>query len=153
MFGSEKEEIDRDILELVNDPLVARILWNRGYRTLDAARAFLYPDCYTPADPSALPGLNDAVALLADSLASGDRVCVYGDYDVDGVSATALLVRVLRSLGADVVYHAPEQVHRGVRPERRRHQGSRSPRLSPAADLRLRHRQPRRGRAGTGTWG
>ncbi|MGD0622875.1 MAG: single-stranded-DNA-specific exonuclease RecJ [Thermacetogeniaceae bacterium] len=113
MFGSGKEEIARDILELVNDPLVARILWNRGYRTLDAARAFLYPDCYTPADPSALPGLNDAVEVLADSLASGARVCVYGDYDVDGVSATALLVRVLRSLGADVIYHAPNRFTEG----------------------------------------
>jgi single-stranded-DNA-specific exonuclease len=113
MFGSEKEEITRDILELVNDPLVARILWNRGYRTLEAAKAFLYPDCYTPADPSALPGLNEAVAALADSLASGDRVCVYGDYDVDGVSATALLVRLLRSLGADVVYHAPNRFTEG----------------------------------------
>ncbi len=113
MFGLEKEEIDRDILELTNDPLVARILWNRGYRTLDAARAFLYPDCYTPADPSALPGLNDAVAVLADSLTSGDRVCVYGDYDVDGVTATALLVRLLRSLGADVVYHAPNRFTEG----------------------------------------
>jgi single-stranded-DNA-specific exonuclease len=113
MFGSEKEEITRDILELVNDPLVARILWNRGYQTLDAARAFLYPDCYTPADPSVLPGLNDAVLTLEGSLASGDRVCVYGDYDVDGVSSTALLVRLLRSLQADVVYHVPNRFTEG----------------------------------------
>jgi single-stranded-DNA-specific exonuclease len=113
MLGSEKEEIAREILELVNDPLVARILWNRGYQTLDAARAFLDPDCYTPADPSVLPGLNDAVLVLADSLASGDRVCVYGDYDVDGVSSTALLVRLLRSLGADVVYHVPNRFTEG----------------------------------------
>ncbi len=101
------------ILDLVNDPLVARILWNRGYRTLEAARAFLDPDRYTPADPSVLPGLDDAAALLADFLASGARVCVYGDYDVDGVSATALLVRVLRSLGADVVYHVPNRFTEG----------------------------------------
>ena len=101
------------ILDLVNDPLVARILWNRGYRTTEAARAFLDPDRYTPADPSVLPGLDDAAALLADFLASGARVCVYGDYDVDGVSATALLVRVLRSLGADVVYHVPNRFTEG----------------------------------------
>ena len=106
-------EITREILDLVNDPLVARILWNRGYRTLGAARAFLDPDCYTPAGPSVLPGLDDAVALLADFLASGARVCVYGDYDVDGVSATALLVRVLRSLGADVIYHVPNRFTEG----------------------------------------
>ena len=101
------------ILDLVNDPLVARILWNRGYRTPEAARAFLDPDCYIPADPSALPGLDDAVEVLADFLASGARVCVYGDYDVDGVSATALLVRVLRSLGADAVYHVPNRFTEG----------------------------------------
>jgi single-stranded-DNA-specific exonuclease len=101
------------LLQLVDDPLVARILWNRGYRTLETARAFLYPDCYTPADPSSLPGLDEAAAALADSLARGERVCVYGDYDVDGVSATALLVRILRSLGADVVYHVPDRFTEG----------------------------------------
>ena len=113
MLESEKEEITREILELAGDPLVARILWNRGYRTLDAARAFLDPGCYNPADPSALPGMNDAVKLLVDSLASGEQICVYGDYDVDGVSATALLVRLLRSLGAEVTYHVPNRFTEG----------------------------------------
>ncbi len=90
-------------------PLVAAILARRGYADVESARAFLDPTCYTPASPFALPDMAEAVARLERAIATGARVCVWGDFDVDGQTATTLLVAALRDLGADVTHHIPER--------------------------------------------
>ncbi len=92
-------------------PIVARTLARRGVRTVAEARAFLDPDAYTPAPPAALPGLERAVERIIAALRDGERLAVWGDFDVDGQTATTLLVDALRDLsrdlGGDVVYHIP----------------------------------------------
>jgi single-stranded-DNA-specific exonuclease len=91
-------------------PLVAEILTRRGILTPEAAQAFLDPGRYTPAPPSALPDLLAAAEHLAEALAGGQRIGVWGDFDVDGQTATALLVSTLQSLGAEVVYYIPKRL-------------------------------------------
>ena len=94
-------------------PLVADILARRGYTDPAAALAFLDPDRYRPAPPTDLPDLEKAAARLMDAIQRGERVLVWGDFDVDGQTATALLVDALRGLGGQVAYHVPHRLKHG----------------------------------------
>ncbi len=91
-------------------PLVAEILTRRGITTPAAARAFLDPACYTPSPPTALPDLTIAAQRLTDAIASHRRIGVWGDFDVDGQTATTVLVSALRALGAEVIYYIPHRM-------------------------------------------
>jgi single-stranded-DNA-specific exonuclease len=90
-------------------PLVARTLARRGVLTPDAAHAFLDPAAYVPALPFDLPDMELAVERLRRAIQEGERIAVWGDLDADGQTATALLVEVLRALGADVTFHVPSR--------------------------------------------
>ena len=93
-------------------PIVAGILWQRGYQTVEAARAFLDPDFYIPASPYALPGMQEAVDRLSAAIARGEQVRVWGDFDADGQTSTSLLWLGLRALGAQVDYTIPRRSER-----------------------------------------
>jgi single-stranded-DNA-specific exonuclease len=88
-------------------PLVAQTLARRGITTPEAARAFLDPDRYQPTLPEKLPGLAEAVNRLADAVRLQEPICVWGDFDVDGQTATTILVSTLQALGAEVDFHIP----------------------------------------------
>jgi len=89
------------------DVRLADLLRRRGVSDADAARAFLNPLAYSPSPPDDLPDMDEAVARLMRALHQGERICVWGDFDVDGQTSTALLVSLLRSLNADVCHHIP----------------------------------------------
>ncbi len=91
-------------------PLVADVLWARGHRDPARALAFLDPARYTPAPALELPGMAEAVARLSAAIAAGERVRVWGDFDVDGQTSTSVLVCVLRALGGLVDYTIPNRV-------------------------------------------
>lgn len=88
-------------------PLVAQTLARRGLTSPAAARAFLDPRQWMPVSPFELPGMDAAVARLEEALHRGEGICVWGDFDVDGQTATALLVATLAELGGKVSYHIP----------------------------------------------
>jgi single-stranded-DNA-specific exonuclease len=88
-------------------PLVAQTLYQRGYRSIETAQAFLNPEKYQPAPPDDLPDLKAACDLLAAAIHAGQHILVWGDFDVDGQTATTLLVEGLRQVGAKVSYHIP----------------------------------------------
>lgn len=88
-------------------PLVAETLARRGLADPAAALAFLDPARYAPAPASELPGMARAVTRLGRAIRAREPICVWGDFDVDGQTATALLVATLRDLGAQVTYHVP----------------------------------------------
>ena len=94
-------------------PLVAEMLARRGLRSVEAAEGFLFPNRYSPASPSALPDMDSAVSRLRFANRKGEPICVWGDFDVDGQTSTALLVSALRDLGANVDYHIPHRQHEG----------------------------------------
>ena len=85
-------------------PLLAQTLVRRGILTPDAARAFLHPEA-TPS--TSFPEIEKATRLINLAIRNKDRICVWGDFDVDGQTSTALLVQTLRALGGDVVYYIP----------------------------------------------
>jgi single-stranded-DNA-specific exonuclease len=91
---------------------VATVLVRRGLHEPDAARAFLQPEAITY-DPLLLGDMAAAVERLRVAADRGERICVHGDYDVDGICATALATLALRELGADVVWHLPSRFEEG----------------------------------------
>jgi len=91
-------------------PLVAEILTRRGITTPPSALAFLDPDRYTPTHPEALPDLAFAAERIRAAIKRQEHIAVWGDFDVDGQTATTLLVSTLRDLGADVVYYIPNRL-------------------------------------------
>lgn len=93
--------------EVGGHPLVAQVLAQRGVLDERAARAFLDPSAYAPAEALDLPGMLATVERLERAIEGGERICVWGDFDVDGQTATALLVSALSRLGANVSYHIP----------------------------------------------
>jgi single-stranded-DNA-specific exonuclease len=95
----------------VND-ITASVLVRRGYDTPEVAARFL--DAALPGhDPLLLGDMEVAVDRIRSAIASGTRICVHGDYDVDGICATALAVLFLRELGADVDWHLPSRFEEG----------------------------------------
>ena len=88
-------------------PAAAAILVRRGYGDAAAARAFLAADTVT--DPAALPGAAAACELVLRHVEAGSRILVFGDYDVDGVCSTAMMIRTLRALGADPAWQLPSR--------------------------------------------
>ncbi|MBI2841950.1 MAG: single-stranded-DNA-specific exonuclease RecJ [Armatimonadetes bacterium] len=92
---------------------VALILLNRGITTAADARAFLAPSLDNLHDPTLLPDMEQGVSRLARALDAGEKVLVHGDYDVDGVTSAALLVRALSRLGANVVHRVPHRKREG----------------------------------------
>src|SRR3954447_1081033 len=92
--------------------LTAGVLVRRGLTDLDEARSFL--DARDPAhDPFLLGDMRIACEQIRAAVASGRRICVHGDYDVDGIAATTLAVLLLRELGADVSWHLPSRFDEG----------------------------------------
>src|SRR4249920_212408 len=92
--------------------VTASVLARRGLADAGAARRFL--EAELPGhDPLLLGDMAAAVETIRAAVASGARICVHGDYDVDVICATALAVLVLRELGADVVWHLPSRFEEG----------------------------------------
>lgn len=89
------------------NPATAAILVRRGHGTPGAARAFLEAD--ERSDPRRLHGVAEASALVLAHVARGSRIAVFGDYDVDGVCSTAIMVRTLRVLGAEPSWRLPSR--------------------------------------------
>ncbi len=95
------------------DPLLARLLVQRSITDVETARKFLDPNYYTPASPYDLPDMDKAVYHLRHAIADDMPICVWGDFDVDGQTSTALLVSLLQHLGANVSYHVPDRITEG----------------------------------------
>ena len=94
-------------------PFVAEILCRRGMGDVEEARRFLEPRLKTLSDPLLLPDMAAAVARILAAVDAGERIVLYGDYDVDGVSSLALLTRVLRAFGAEPLCFLPMRVDEG----------------------------------------
>jgi single-stranded-DNA-specific exonuclease len=108
----DRSTVERLAHELDLSPTTASVLARRGYDEVEPARAFL--DGALPEhDPLELGDMGNACAAIRAAVAEGRRICIHGDYDADGISATALAVLVLRELGADVEWHLPSRFDEG----------------------------------------
>ena len=96
--------------------LIAKILVNRGYDTVEAANAFLRPELSGLHDPFLLHDMDKAIERLMQAIDSGQKIIVYGDYDVDGMTSTAIMTWALELMGANVDYFVPSRFSDGYGP-------------------------------------
>jgi single-stranded-DNA-specific exonuclease len=108
----DPQQAARLAAELGVSETTASVLLRRGYDTAETAEAFLAGEM-PGHDPFLLGSMREACELIRAAIASGGRICVHGDYDVDGICATALAVLVLREFGADVEWHLPSRFEEG----------------------------------------
>jgi single-stranded-DNA-specific exonuclease len=94
-------------------PLMRQLLFNRGYATATEARAFIEGRTTFDASPFQMKGMIETVERIHTAIANAELVAVYGDYDVDGVTATALLVQALKALGANIRPYIPNRFDEG----------------------------------------
>jgi len=94
-------------------PLVAQLLYNRGLVEPSQVELFLAADDRLQGDPFLLPDMHQAVARLYQALLSGEKIAIYGDYDADGITATALLVQGLTRLGGNITPYIPHRLTEG----------------------------------------
>ncbi|HYJ47693.1 MAG TPA: DHH family phosphoesterase, partial [Pyrinomonadaceae bacterium] len=94
-------------------PIVAALLIARGYDTLESARRFLHPAHDQLHDPSLMLGMREAVERILRAIDAGEKILIYGDYDVDGTTGTVVLRRALSLLGAKTGFHVPHRFTEG----------------------------------------
>ncbi len=99
--------------ELQCAPIMARLLVARSLNTVDLAREFLDPRLTRLHPPELLPGMAQAADIMAAAIGRQQRIVLFGDYDVDGITGTAMLWRLLKTAGADVRYYIPHRVEEG----------------------------------------
>ncbi len=115
-YYTPETEADRSAAFL---PIVMRALRARGITTEEERLRFMYPDLSLLRDPFELPDMQKAVDRIEDAVANFESICVYGDYDVDGICATTMLLHYLLSIGAEVMYRIPSRHDEGYGISRR----------------------------------
>ena len=116
-YPAHDAEADRQTAELAAElgcsATAAKLLWNRDLKTAEAANRFLRLEETRFHDAFLMRDMDKAVARIEKALAAGEKIAIYGDYDVDGVTSTSLLYLYLRERGADVIYYIPSRLHEG----------------------------------------
>ena len=94
-------------------PTVAKLLYNRGYTTVESAKAFVYMESEMLIDPFKMKDVDKGICGIKTAIEEGRKITVYGDYDVDGVTSVCTLYLYLKSLGANVDYYIPNRAGEG----------------------------------------
>ena len=115
VFGDSDRDaiIDKMAAELGQSRFFAVLLYNRGYRTAEDAIRFLHFEEENLHDPYLLCDMEKATDRIFEAIEKKEKICVYGDYDVDGVTAVSTLYLYLKSLGADVFIKIPKREGEG----------------------------------------
>lgn len=95
------------------NPVVAKLLYNRGYTDVASAKAFVYMESEMLMNPFKMKDMDRGIEGIRAAIARGERITVYGDYDVDGVTSVCTLYLYLKSLGAKVDYYIPNRAGDG----------------------------------------
>ena len=94
-------------------PIIGQILWHRGIKTAEAAQAFLHPENEPFHEPFLMRDMEQAAERIMRAIRGGEQIVVYGDYDVDGMTSTTLLMKNIRALGGTVSYYIPNRFTEG----------------------------------------
>ena len=101
------------ILPKKNDDLIEQLLINRGIKTEKEKELFFHPKISDFKKDLQIPGIEKAIKRIKEAIEKGEQIIVYGDYDVDGISASAILYKALASLGAKVLPYIPHREKEG----------------------------------------
>jgi single-stranded-DNA-specific exonuclease len=112
--GDSHPEIQQEFTEGLGLPaVVSKILINRGIHTREDARKFFKPVWEDLYDPFLIKDMDKAVDRLARAVEGKERILIYGDYDVDGITSVSLLYLFIRELGGDVGFYIPDRLREG----------------------------------------
>ena len=93
------EKISQFAQQLNSSPVLARVLLNRGIEDIESARRFFKPNFTNLHDPFLMAGMSEAVKRIETAITKKEKTLIYGDYDVDGTTATSMLMRFFHLLG------------------------------------------------------
>ncbi len=110
---ADVDKVDQLASELGVDPVLATLLVQRGINTFEGARTFFRPDLKSLNDPFLMKDMDKAVARLEEAIARGEKILVYGDYDVDGTTAVSLVYSYIRRLTPKVDFYIPDRYDEG----------------------------------------
>ena len=114
LVEGHRDEEARELSERLSFPLpLTEVMLNRGVKDIDQARAFLKPQWSDLEDPFLLQGVEEASERICSALRAGEKMMIFGDFDVDGLTATALLSYVLEGLGGEVTSYIPNRLIEG----------------------------------------
>ena len=111
--AGDAETVSRLSSELGVDPVLSELLTQRGIRTFQEARDFFRPDLGNLHDPFLMKDMDKAIERILRAKENAETVTIYGDYDVDGITATCLLTDFLRREGGKVVPYIPNRLEEG----------------------------------------
>lgn len=111
--NADAEVVSQLSSELGVDPVLAELLVQRGIRTFSQARSFFRPDLGNLHDPFLMKDMDKAVERVRKAVCSGEKILVYGDYDVDGTTAVALVYSFLSRLTSEIDFYIPERYDEG----------------------------------------
>ena len=106
-------EISKISEDLGINRIVAKLLYNRGYTDTDSAKSFIYMETEMLSNPFLLQDIEKGIDRISEAVSRGEKITVYGDYDVDGVTAVCTLYLYLKSVGANVEYYIPNRIGEG----------------------------------------
>ena len=109
---AEKSEVPRFFSSYAIPTGLARILLRRGIDSEEKLSHFLYDDLSNLSDPFLMKGMKEAVDRISKALDEGEKIVIYGDYDVDGITSTSIMVRGLTALHGQVGYYIPQRGER-----------------------------------------
>jgi len=113
IVNNKDKKIPKELISICGNEILARVLYNRGIKNIsDLERCMNYKN-YIPYDPSTFPNIEKGLEIIKNAINNKEKVAVYGDYDVDGITATTVLITNLRKLGLDVIYHIPDRFSEG----------------------------------------
>ena len=110
---ADRETVSRHASELGVDPVLALLLVQRGVNTFREARDFFRPDLGNLHDPFLMKDMDKAVERIRQAIGKGEKILVYGDYDVDGTTAVSLVYSFLRRLTPHVDFYIPDRYDEG----------------------------------------
>jgi single-stranded-DNA-specific exonuclease len=113
LLAHDRGRIERLGESLQVSPIVAQLLLNRGLEDSAVARRFLDAPFNALYEPALLPGVTEAVERLHSAISSGLSICIFGDYDVDGLTGTVILYQALQMLGGKATYYVPHRLEEG----------------------------------------
>ncbi len=111
--GTDLDELTAFSEKFGVPPVIATVLFNRGIKDGDAARVFINKPLSSVNNPMDLPDSSKAAERIKKAILNKEKIVVYGDYDVDGITSTVLLYSYLKKKGAEVEYYIPDRVNEG----------------------------------------
>ncbi|MEJ6400745.1 single-stranded-DNA-specific exonuclease RecJ [Nicoliella lavandulae] len=113
---NDQNEVKQLANELSLSPIIVNLLFNRGYHDADSINQFLNPDPANLGDPFAIHDMEIGIERITQAIENNEQITVYGDYDADGLTSTAIMYETLTEIGANVNYYIPNRFDDGYGP-------------------------------------